>query len=84
MLPIGNERSPYLSWEQMDHKSHHFPRDSYDLETPEWLVELRPIQHPELSVVEIVRGSGEFQALRNAYETRNVPNTWYVSKIERG
>lgn len=84
MLPFKNTRSPYLSWEEMDHKSYRTPRDPLPSITPEWLVELRPIQYPELPIVEVVRGSDEFQALRNAYETRNVPNTWFVSKIERG
>lgn len=48
----------------------------------EWIVELQSIEHPEITVIEIVEAVSDMDASRQAFFTRNIASSWVISYME--
>ena len=71
-----------ITWDQAERDARHLPPLNFTIDVHTWMVELRPIRHPELSQVEIVVARGEREAAWLAFQTRNMPTEWRVTEIE--
>lgn len=48
----------------------------------QWLIEMRPLRFPELSIVELVTATCFDDAVAEAFSTRNIAADWKVTEVE--